>query len=138
LDQVKASERTASNYGPIHRMYESPKPLIVVVPQTKSYDHAALQITHDWYLYGGGDAMIVYDDDDDAMRGQKGVYRLYLGLATENKRIDQIISNRPCGIEFEKSASTVVAIRVGDKLYRSPGTGTIINNYELASQRSIL
>jgi hypothetical protein len=130
LDDLKPIERTASSYGPIHRMYESTRPLMIVVPQKKSYDHVALQIAHDWYLYGGGDATIVYDNDNDTTQGRKArEYRVYLGLANENKRIDQIMANRSCGIEFERNASSITAIKVGDKVYRSPGTGTIKKGY---------
>lgn len=121
LEQVKSIERNTSTYGPIHRMYESKGALTIIIPGNRDhYQHVALQIAHDWYLYGRGDSCILYDSDI-ACNKNTGGYKIYLGLPSENKLIDQIISDKPCGIEFEKS--TITGIKVGDKLYKDPGTG---------------
>jgi hypothetical protein len=126
LEQIKSSERSTSSYGPIHRMYESKTALIIVIPRNNSkkeyYEHVALQISHDWYLYGRGDSIILYDDDPAAVTAAStGSYKIYLGLVSENKLMDQIISEKPCGIEL----GTATGIKVGDKSFKDPGTGKV-------------
>lgn len=126
LEQVKSAERCSSNYGPIHRMYESKTALTIIIPPNKDYyEHIALQIAHDWYLYGRGDTVIVKTNDKSLNSGSGGGgYKIYLGLPTDNKFIDQVIADKPCGIEFEKASGlNVIGIKVGDKLYKEAGTG---------------
>lgn len=123
-EQLKSSERNSLNYGPIHRMYESTHALVIVIPSNKDYyEHIALQIAHDWYLYGRGDSIIITTDEEKSTITTNGGYRIYLGLPTDNKLIESIVSDKPCGIEFEKSCTSVTGIKVGDKLYDEPGTG---------------
>lgn len=116
----------ASRYGPIHRMYESQSHLVIVIPHKSIYEHAALQISHDWYLYGRGDSVILYDDEDqeDVIQHSSRTiyYRIYLGVIGENKRIDQILNERPSSSSIELSSS---CIKVGERQYREPGTGTV-------------
>lgn len=51
-------------------------------------------------------------------------YHIYLGLANENKRIESILADKPnTHIGFEKTASAITGIKVGDRAYRDPGTG---------------
>ncbi|KAI8642213.1 hypothetical protein BD408DRAFT_416979 [Parasitella parasitica] len=120
LDTIKPNERNASNYGPIHRMYESTKPLAITIPShSRYYKHVALQIAHDWYLYGRGDSMILYDNQTVDYP-----YQIYLGLVNENMRIESLLSEK-CAVEFEKAASVITGIKVGDKHYRDPGTGVL-------------
>lgn len=118
----RSLERSRMTYGPIHRMYESSGPLIIVIPSDDLYEYAALQISHDWYMYGGGDAMII---TDDVKRKEDGVYyKLYLGLPHENKQLDQLLSEKPCGVTFERnSKNKAVSIKVGNTSYKNPGTG---------------
>ncbi|CAO3653058.1 unnamed protein product [Mucor hiemalis] len=128
LEQVKSAERCSSNYGPIHRMYESKTALTIIIPPNKDYyEHIALQIAHDWYLYGRGDTVIVKTNDKSLnFGGGGGGYKIYLGLPTDNKLIDQVIADKPCGIEFEKASGlNVIDIKVGDKLYKEAGTGIL-------------
>ncbi|KAK4520458.1 uncharacterized protein ATC70_007970 [Mucor velutinosus] len=128
LEGVKSNERNAASYGPIHRMYESTKPLVVIIPSCSShYKHVALQITHDWYLYGRGDSMILYDTQAIASNMiLDHPYHIYLGLVNENKRLESLLADKPMHIGFEKTtASTIMGIKVGDKAYRDPGTGIL-------------
>ncbi|GAN06545.1 transmembrane protein [Mucor ambiguus] len=129
LESIKSNERNAANYGPIHRMYESTKPLVVIIPSCSSYyKHVALQITHDWYLYGRGDSMILYDTQAISSNMILDYpYHIYLGLVCENRRIESILADKPnTHIGFEKAAaSTITGIKVGDKVYRGPGTGIL-------------
>lgn len=130
LETIKSNERNASNYGPVHRMYESTKPLVIIIPSSIDhyYKHVALQIAHDWYLYGRGDSMILYDSQVSS-NVVDYPYQIYLGLIDENKRIESILSEKPCNsIDFEKSASAITGVKVGDKLYKDPGTGLYIVN----------
>lgn len=110
-------------------MYESKTALTIILPPNNDYyEHIALQIAHDWYLYGRGDSVIVKSNDKSLNGGSSivggGGYKIYLGLPADNKLIDQIIADKPCGIEFEKASSqNVIGIKVGDKLYKEAGTG---------------
>ncbi|CAO0800828.1 unnamed protein product [Mucor circinelloides] len=127
LEGIKSNERSAANYGPIHRMYESTKPLVVIIPScTSHYKHIALQIAHDWYLYGRGDSMILCDTQAIASAILDYPYHIYLGLVNENKRIESILADKPTAhIDFEKTATMITGIKVGDKVYRDPGTGIL-------------
>ncbi|CEP12002.1 hypothetical protein [Parasitella parasitica] len=122
LETIRSNERNSSNYGPIHRMYESTRPLVITIPTHSNYyyKHVALQIAHDWYLYGRGDSMILYDNQTV----DNYPYQIFLGLVNENKRIESILAEKS-GVEFEKAAGAIAGIKVGDKLYKDPGTGVL-------------
>ncbi|KAL9541721.1 hypothetical protein MBANPS3_008961 [Mucor bainieri] len=130
LEGIKSNERNAANYGPIHRMYESTKPLVVIIPSCSShYKHVALQITHDWYLYGRGDSMILYDTQAISSNIMLDYpYHIYLGLVNENKRMESILADRPnthIGFEKAAAASAITGIKVGETVYKNPGTGIL-------------
>ncbi|KAI8094838.1 Alpha/Beta hydrolase protein [Gilbertella persicaria] len=119
LDNVKIGERNIAHYGPIHRMYESCHPLVIVIPNHEVYRHAALQIAHDWLLYGRGDTMILYDDQHPPA----SQYTLYLGLPNENKAMSRVLES-PFDISLQVNNGTT-RIQVGDHTYDSPGTGIL-------------
>lgn len=87
--------------------------------------------------------MILYDNQVVPSNAAVA-YQIYLGLLTENKRIESILSDSSNnGVYFEKAAaSTVVAsIKVGDKIYKDPGTGSLylhINHVCNAYYRGVL
>ncbi|RUS17630.1 hypothetical protein BC937DRAFT_89702 [Endogone sp. FLAS-F59071] len=59
-------ERHPSTYGPVHQIFESLLPLLIIIPANAAdhtHLHVAQKIAHEWYLYGRGDAEIVKDDD---------------------------------------------------------------------------
>ncbi|CAO3591357.1 unnamed protein product [Absidia cylindrospora] len=151
----RRGERSRLSYGPVHRLYESCKPLVIVIPSNKhrqsssthaTYHHLALQIAHDWYLYGGGDSMIVPDDhpmvtfeeidmtvsvtsaaatattvrDEDDK--SPSFFRIYLGVGKENQAITQLLNleENHVDIELEKSR-----IQVGSRHFDGPGTGIL-------------
>ncbi|ORZ23581.1 hypothetical protein BCR42DRAFT_405061 [Absidia repens] len=153
----RRGERSRLSYGPIHRLYESCKPLLIVIPSNKhrqpssthaTYHHLALQIAHDWYLYGGGDSMIVPDDHPmvtfeeidmtvsvtsaaaaaarTAIRDEDdrspSFFRIYLSVGKENQAITQLLSleENHVDIELEKSR-----IQVGSRQFDGPGTGIL-------------
>jgi hypothetical protein len=99
-------------------MYESKYALVIIIPPNISYyEHIALQIAHDWYLYGRGDSVIMTTDEE---QDKHDGYKIYLGLKSDHKLIESTLS----GIEFvETSFNKVVGIKVGDQLYDEPGTG---------------
>ncbi|KAF7725436.1 hypothetical protein EC973_009610 [Apophysomyces ossiformis] len=121
-----SGRRTRSTYGPIHRMYESSRPLIITVPSmmdNSAFNHAGLQIAHDWYLYGRGDAQIVPDDHpafELSSSPDDIYYRIYLGLPSQNKETDRLLSFRSGDIVLSKDR-----IRVGHREFTEPGTGIL-------------
>lgn len=131
LEQIKSTERNVSNYGPLHRMYESRTALALIIPRKKEYyEHVALQIAHDWYLYGRGDSIILYDDDPLATTACSAptncsscYYKIYLGVISENKLMDKIVSEKPCGIELDAATGIKVG---GENHYKDPGTGKFL------------
>lgn len=138
----RRGERGRLSYGPLHRLYESSKPLMIVIPNIHrhqlpssayaTYHHLALQIAHDWYLYGGGDSMIVTDDHpivafeeiDLVTMGTEEIeepfYRIYLGVGQDNQAMTQLLGleSNPVDIAIEKSS-----IQVGSRRFDGPGTG---------------
>ncbi|RUS26818.1 hypothetical protein BC938DRAFT_484077 [Jimgerdemannia flammicorona] len=59
-------ERHPRTYGPAHQIFQSPLPLLIIIPASTAdptYLHVAQKVAHDWYLYGRGDTEIVRDDD---------------------------------------------------------------------------
>ncbi|KAG0171994.1 hypothetical protein DFQ30_011370 [Apophysomyces sp. BC1015] len=120
-------ERTRLLYGPIHRMYESTEPLVIVMPsipkKEDDFRHAALQISHDWYLYGRGDTAIFKDTDKEYLRklSHNGIYyRVYLGLPSENQALSRLMSSKPGDIVLSDNC-----INVGTRKFTQPGTGIL-------------
>lgn len=70
--------------------------------------------------------MILYDTQAIASAILDYPYHIYLGLVNENKRIESILADKPTAhIDFEKTATMITGIKVGDKVYRDPGTGLL-------------
>ncbi|KAI8334605.1 hypothetical protein BC941DRAFT_472538 [Chlamydoabsidia padenii] len=138
----RRGERSRQSYGPLHRLYESSKPLMIVIPSINrqqlpssaytTYHHLALQIAHDWYLYGGGDSMIVGDDhpivafeeiDLTAVtEDESPFYRIYLGVGQDNHAMTQLLGleSNYVDIEIDKSS-----IQIGSRRFDDPGTGIL-------------
>ncbi|KAI8071088.1 hypothetical protein BC940DRAFT_295251 [Gongronella butleri] len=138
----KKGWRARQMYGPIHRLWESRKPLLLVTPSKPSsaahaqvYEHLALQLAHDWHLYGHGDAMVVTDDHplvtfeevDLSSSGTSGMdahepcsWRVYFGIGTDNNAMAQILATAPIRIQAGKHSLTV-----GTNQYYDPGTGAM-------------
>ncbi|KAI8992141.1 hypothetical protein BDF20DRAFT_832121 [Mycotypha africana] len=130
LEACRVTERNKNPYGPVHRMYESKMALIIVIPQKDMYEHAALQIAHDWYLYGRGDAIIVYDNDDatfDKIKHDSVHYCIYLGLINENKKMKELISKSTiCNIDIKENMDSTISIRVSNRKFNEAGTGLLL------------
>ncbi|KAI8092831.1 uncharacterized protein BX664DRAFT_328258 [Halteromyces radiatus] len=138
----KRGERSRLSYGPIHRVYESSKPLMIVIPnQSQSstidnYRHLALQISHDWYLYGGGDSMIVTDDhplvtfEEIEMESTETMnnrispffFRIYLDIGNDNQAVSQLLGLNGNNVDIEINHS---AIQVGSRYFDRPGSGIL-------------
>ncbi|CAO3644815.1 unnamed protein product [Cunninghamella blakesleeana] len=134
-------ERSRLTYGPIHRIYESSKPILIIIPSknriTSSasstsvvyniYQHIALQLAHDWQYYGAGDAIIVSDDhplvnyEEIDLEDTEPYFRLYLGVGDDNRALNQLLKNEnSVDIKLERTSITV-----GSKKFTSPGSGII-------------
>src|ERR1043165_5583239 len=56
-------------YGPTYLILESKFPLLIIVGSSTSnsikskFMNIAQEISHSWYLYGNGNAIIIYDTD---------------------------------------------------------------------------
>ncbi|KAI9027606.1 hypothetical protein CLU79DRAFT_832973 [Phycomyces nitens] len=118
--------RSKTTYGPIHRMYEASRPLIVRVPSAvgslkASFEHAALQLSHDWYLYGRGNALIIGDQEEvPAMEGCDLSVQIYLGLPSQNRALRCLLDRVPNDIIL-----TETSIGVGQRTFDEPGTGIL-------------
>lgn len=132
-------ERSRLTYGPIHRIYESSKPILIIIPSknriTSSvssssvvyniYQHIALQLAHDWHYYGAGDAIIVSDDhplvnyEEIDLEDIEPYFRIYLGVDNDNRALNQLLRNEnSVDIKLERTSITV-----GNKKFTSPGSG---------------
>ncbi|CAO3624683.1 unnamed protein product [Cunninghamella echinulata] len=135
-------ERSRLTYGPIHRMYESSKPILIIIPSknriTSSassastvyniYQHIALQLAHDWHNYGTGDMIIVSDDhplvsyeEIDLDDNTEPYFRIYLGVGDDNHALNQLLKNES-SVDVKLEPTT---ISVGNKKFSSPGSGII-------------
>ncbi|ORX54950.1 alpha/beta-hydrolase [Hesseltinella vesiculosa] len=138
----KKNQRSRQTYGPIHRLYESSKALVLVVPSKPStaargqlYEHLALQLAHDWHLYGHGDALIVTDDhplityeqvdlnaenwkpDDDE---DDPAWHVFLGIGKDNQAMMQTVSASAVNIQLGRHS-----VAIASNHFEDPGTGTL-------------
>jgi hypothetical protein len=107
-------------HGPLHRIYETLAPLTILVPSgSKSLYQSALQITHDWILYGNGDAVILLEAE---MENLPESNLIFLGGPEQNNLTAQFLAS--CVSDIDISSSE---IKVGGYRYTSTGTGIIFH-----------
>ncbi|KAG2175352.1 hypothetical protein INT44_007840 [Umbelopsis vinacea] len=105
-------------HGPLHRIYETLGPLTVLVPpDSKLLYQTALQITHDWTLYGNGDAVIL-----QAAENLPDSNLIFLGGPEQNNMTAQFLAS--CVSDIDISSNE---IKVGEYRYTLPGTGIIFH-----------
>ncbi|KAL0084052.1 hypothetical protein F4703DRAFT_1858238 [Phycomyces blakesleeanus] len=130
VDQVSwppSGIRSKATYGPIHRMYESSRPLIIRVPSDVRgslkmiFKHTALQLSHDWYLYGRGNTLIIGDQEEVPVTESCELsFQIYLGLPSQNRALRCLLDRVPSDISL-----TETSIGVGQRTFDEPGTGIL-------------
>ncbi|KAH8551499.1 hypothetical protein BGW37DRAFT_520457 [Umbelopsis sp. PMI_123] len=114
------SERNVHTYGPLHRIYETKGPLTILVPPGSNlFYHTALQIAHDWNLFGNGDAMILRDAEFEELPSSN---LIFLGGPDDNNLTSKFLSSSISDIEVSSEQ-----IKVGGHHYKSAGTGIIFH-----------
>ncbi|CAG8515817.1 2966_t:CDS:10 [Funneliformis caledonium] len=119
-------------YGPAHLILESKSPLLIVIGTTSAsnavtskFMNVAQEISHSWFLYGNGNAIIVHDTDlidDNEFAGNEYVKgnMVLLGNIFENK--------------FYKDGS----FQLNYKKFSDPGTGILFLHPYKFSQLSLI
>lgn len=109
-----------TNHGPLHRIYESHGPLVIVCPSEDDYYyHKALQIAHDWNLYGNGDAQIIKAAELEDLPNANLVF---LGGPEENEMTSKFLRDSLSDISMTKHD-----LRVGGHIYSTRGSGIIFH-----------
>ncbi|KAI8367496.1 uncharacterized protein BYT42DRAFT_586475 [Radiomyces spectabilis] len=126
------NERSRWLYGSLHRMYDGTHPLRVVLPtmldstdEKAQFQHAALQIAHDWFLYGVGDSEIVEDHavlERTELSRNDFVVTVYLGRPKQNQALTRLTSKRTNEIGFGEDPPS---IQIDDQRYSAKGTGVL-------------
>jgi len=87
-------------YGPAHLILESKSPLLIIIGTTTTSNSVtskfmkmAQEISHSWYLYGNGNAVIIYDTEFIGGQYVKGNLIL-LGSIFENKVTEMVMGER--------------------------------------------
>ncbi|KAG2176323.1 hypothetical protein INT43_005557, partial [Umbelopsis isabellina] len=110
----------STNHGPLHRIYESRGPLVIVCPRGNDYYyHKALQIAHDWNLYGNGDAQIIMPAELGDLPNANIVF---LGGPEENELTSMFLRDSLSDISITKQE-----LRVGGHIYSTRGSGIIFH-----------
>ncbi|KAM3588939.1 hypothetical protein VKS41_001366 [Umbelopsis sp. WA50703] len=110
----------ATNHGPLHRIYESRGPLTIVIPRGNDYYyHKALQIAHDWNLYGNGDAQLIMAAELEELPNTNLVF---LGGPEENTLTSAFLENSVSDILVSKQE-----VKVGGHTYSTRGSGIIFH-----------
>ncbi|OZJ04129.1 hypothetical protein BZG36_02819 [Bifiguratus adelaidae] len=116
----KYNERTATTYGPAIRIYESRDPLQILLPDNGDVDEAyhriALEIAADWYMYGGGDAVILPAYRADSKSKGNVITLGHQGINSATRALARLAGD----VEI-----TSEHIKVNNKRYHGPGIGIV-------------
>ncbi|CAI2175803.1 10972_t:CDS:10 [Funneliformis geosporum] len=132
-------------YGPAHLILESKFPLLLVVGTisskafTSKFMNIAQEISHSWFLYGNGNAIIIHDTDlcddhkficNEYVKGNM----VLLGNIFENKVTELIMNERISEVKFYKDGS----FQLNYKKFSDPGTGILFLHPYKFSQLSLI
>ena len=119
-DIVDLHERNFKNYGPLHRIYETSGPLTIVTPPgSVLHYHKALQIAHDWNMYGNGDSRIIQETE---LADLPDSNIIFLGGPDENKLTAAFLEFAISDVSISSREFNIAGHR-----YSAKGTGIIFH-----------